>query len=128
MLPRNIEKPTYTTAFRHKNERNIPCTDDVGEMMSCSSNKYTLCQLYQIYSIKLRWHMSSSCTRRVFLDGGNPVAHRCPSLAGRSLDPCKHNAGICPFEGLIDSNVEGQCGLSAKHGQQCSYMELGPQY
>ena len=46
-------KPTYTTAFRHKNERNIPCTDDDGELTSCSSNKYTLCQIYQIYSTKL---------------------------------------------------------------------------
>jgi hypothetical protein len=28
----------YTTAFWHKTERNIPGTDDVGELTSCSSN------------------------------------------------------------------------------------------
>ena len=52
MLPQNNEKPTYTTAFRHKNERNIPCTD-VGELTSCSSNKYTI--IKYIKSTALNW-------------------------------------------------------------------------
>jgi hypothetical protein len=72
--------------------------------------------------------MSPSSTRRIFLDGGNPVEHRRLSLAGQSLDPRKHNAGICPLEGLIDGNVEGQCGLSAKLGQQYSCTQLEPRY
>ena len=38
MLPQNTEEPTYTTAFKHKNESNIPCTDDDGEQTSYSSN------------------------------------------------------------------------------------------
>jgi hypothetical protein len=39
-IPQNTVKPTYTTAFRHEKERNIPCADD-GAMTSCSGIKYT---------------------------------------------------------------------------------------
>jgi hypothetical protein len=53
---------------------------------------------------------------------------RCLSLTGQSLDQGKHNAGICPQEGLIDGNVEGQCDLSAKLGQQYRCTELEPWY
>jgi hypothetical protein len=39
--------------------------------------------------------------------------------------PCTQ-AGICPKEGLIDGNVEGQCSLPAKLGQQ--YARTEPWY
>jgi len=124
MLPQNTHKPTNTTAFRHRNERHIPCTADVGELTSCSTNRSTG---YQVYSIKLGWHKPPSC-RCVFLDGGNPVAHRCLSLAVWSLDPRKHNARICLLEGLmamLKPNVAFLQSLASNTAAQSSSLGNG---
>ena len=115
MLPRGTEKPTYTTAFRHENERSIPCTDDDGAL--------TIVEATNVLNMKYIKSTALNCLK-VAEDVSSwmvaTVVHRCLQLDGQSLDPRKHNAGICPYNG----NAENQCGLSAVFGQQYSCTEL----